>query len=487
MKRKLTSVIVTLITAGLLISCGQTAAGPSEPSSAKGTDKATAAEAGETEAAENQSGKKEDTPIDNQGTDVTETDNGSATATETELSSGKDGGKGQQAPSGQAQSPQEGPPVTDGSLSSAVNSFNWKLLGEMDDKGNLFYSPYSLFSALALTDIAAKGDTKTEIESALSITDLQAIESEMKDYLSLKAAEKSAVLNTANAVWLDKSLKTSDNYETDFVAPAKDYFGGDFFQADFKNGLSQTKQQIKDWVSEKTNGFIPDYESAATGDTMADVLNAVYFYGEWEFPFIASSTAEETFHGLSGDRPAQMMSQKGLNLRYLREKDGISALAFPYRNTNIEMDLFIPAEGRNENISELWGKTRPEEILSALDKAELTSINYLSFPKFQMDVTMDGLTDTLKNMGIQTAFSQNADFSGLAEAMYISSIAHRAKIEVDEEGSRASAVTEAVMEITSAEMDGDIINFIADKPFLYLIRDKETGIILFTGRLNDIN
>ncbi len=373
-----------------------------------------------------------------------------------------------------------------GELRKAVNSFNRSLYTAYGEEGNIFYSPFSLFSALALTKLSAKGETAEEIEKALSIDDDRELLEEMKAYNGRKQ-QKNAYFNSANALFIDGSLKLSPGYTEDFKKPAEEYFRGEFKTLDFRGDLEGAKKEISGFVKDKTEGMISDYDPAVSIQTVADILNAVYFYGEWQDKFSSQDTFTDTFHGREGDTDAEMMHKDRESFRYVSDVKGIKAVALPYGNGDYEMDILIRKEDDKKDYSGLFDGSE-EEVLKALDNAPETELRSLMIPKFNMDTELDELKERLKSLGIRRAFKDEADFSLLAENLKITDVSHRAKVEVDEEGSRAAAVTEIVMELTSmAPDDGPEEEFIADRPFVFFIRDRESGIILFTGRVNDIN
>ncbi len=373
-----------------------------------------------------------------------------------------------------------------GSLAESVNSFNRKLYESYGEEGNLFYSPFSIASALALTKLSAKGETEEEIRNVLSIEDEQAFLKEMQTLSEGERSEK-AYFDSASALFIDSSLNLSPDYEKAFKEPAEEYFGGEFKTLDFRGDLSGAKKEIKDFVSDKTEGMISDYESSAGVDTVADILNAVYFYGEWEDKFDHSDTFKELFHGKAGDTDVEMMHKNRESFRYVSDMDGIKAVALPYSEGNYEMDVLVWADEEKEDYSALFKDGAEERVLKALDDAEKTELGTLAIPKFSMDLELDGLKEKLEGMGMKKAFTNEADFSLLAENLKITDISHRAKVEVDEEGSRAAAVTEIMMTLTSVmPEEKPQEDFIADRPFVFLIRDRRSGVILFTGRVNDI-
>ncbi|MBO6133909.1 MAG: hypothetical protein J6P05_06215 [Lachnospiraceae bacterium] len=381
-------------------------------------------------------------------------------------------------------------------MSKSINSFNWSLYKEANPDSNIFYSPYSIASALILADLGAEGQTKAEIEKTLNISDLAVFLQSAHDYAAKQHG--TTKISNASALWLDKSLELSENYEEDFEKPARESLDADFHQADFKNDLDTIKEEIKAWVNENTDGMISNYESIVAKDTIASLLNAIYFYGEWMEPFDANDSYDSFFFGTKDRQETRMMRHVDIDLRYVPDFNGISALALPYSDGDLEMDIFIPntppkraprdeesAEAAaGKDIGEIWGGFE-DELLRELDNAEKTKISTLILPKFQMDSTFEGLKDALKNMGLKNAFSDNADFNRLAKLMKLSDIAHKAKIEVDEEGSRAAAVTEITIELLGmAPTDEETIDFIVNQPFIYMIRDRSNGLVLFMGRVN---
>ena len=395
--------------------------------------------------------------------------------------SGDDGDE----PSGDESPAEELPPEGTEFMKKSVNSFNWKLYKLCSGDGNLFFSPYGIVSALSLTDLAAAGDTKKEMEESLSIEDMEAFKKEMRYFLSREQGD-TAYMKTANGLFIDKSLSLSPSYEKEFKEPAEEFFKGEFRSMDFKNDPAGANKEISAWVKDSTDDMIPDYQAGADSNTVADILNAVYFYGEWQEKFRSKDTSEGTFRGMKGDKETDMMRMRDESFRYVSEIKGVKAVALPYKGSSYEMDIMIAADPDEKDISALLKVDGPEDILEALDNADNTELRMLSIPRFKLDTKLAGLKDMLISMGMSSAFSDSADFSLLAEDIKISDVCHQAVAEVDEEGSRAAAVTEVIMELTSAAPDnGPEEEFIADKPFIFFIRDRESGVILFTGRMND--
>ena len=368
--------------------------------------------------------------------------------------------------------------------------FSHALLGTLKGDGNIFYSPYSIAGALALADAGAVGDTKKELEAALGIADITEYEKAYKEYISRERGE-GAVLTTANGIWLEETLPLAEDFETNYRQQAEEYFNAGIEKADFKGNLEAVKQDISGWVQEKTEGMIEDYKSACDENTAMDIINAVYFYGEWQEPFSAGDTAEETFKGISGEKAVDMMNMSREDKRYLKDYNGITALAVPYKDESLEMDILMTADeaAANEVLSTVKALSEQEleGLFDSLDSAPLSNITRFSLPKFTMDETFPELDKTLKEVGIKRAFEGSDEFSGIARDICISRVNHRAKLEVDEEGSRAAAVTEVVLEVTSVlPQPAEEIEFIVNRPFVFFIRDNSADNILFTGYVRDL-
>ncbi len=387
--------------------------------------------------------------------------------------------------------PEEILPVSreDKNLSSAVNNFNWKLFETQDPGINLFYSPFSLESALGMAALGAGEETKAELTTALCIDDYDVFCKDMSAFLALPASEK-AKLTTANSLWISDALTMNPEYESEVKPAAENIFGAEIFSEDFAGDPKAAGNRISGWVKEKTEGLIPDYESAVTSDTVMDLINAVYFYGEWQKKFMEEDTYSEMFHGKQGERETDMMHIFDEDFRFVTQ-DGISAISLPYEDSELVMDILIPEnkEGAGD-ITSLFSALDAEQknaLYKALDDQYESKIDELALPKFTMDITFEDLAGALGKLGIKDAFvSEGSKFPGFAENLYISDIAHRAKVEVDEKGSRAAAVTEMVMGVTSVMPEGEPVFFRADVPFIFTIRNRGENVILFTGRVNEV-
>lgn len=391
----------------------------------------------------------------------------------------------------------------DGSLPQGINGFAYGMAERLADGGeNYFFSPYSLCTALSILDHAADGETKNQIENLLGISDLMDWAMQMELYGEEEQPEQ-AKLTCANSLWLSKQQPLSDKMYEDFIPAVNNYYGVQLYQADFKEDPEGVKRQINDWISDHTGGMIKNLKESVDPDTVLSLINAVYFYGEWTYPFSAEGTCPQTFYGAEQESTVDMMHKGEFRLPYY-EQDGLCGLSLPYGDGSKAMNLLIPVreegsgkagaesgtDGQQASAPELFCALSTEEkneFLTNLMNADAAEIRRLQMPKFSMEYTVTELIGLLEEMGMVNAFDRMlAEFPGIGE-VYISDAAHKAKLEVDELGSRAAAVTEyAVAAAADEPEEMESIEFIVDRPFVFTIQDKETGIILFMGQVNNL-
>ena len=375
-------------------------------------------------------------------------------------------------------------------LGASSGHFNYKLIGAVAGDQNIFYSPYSLAGALALADAGATGASKRELEKVLGITDLAAFEKDYKEYLEKEQSE-GARLTTANGIWINDGLQLADDFDTGYKAEAEEYFKAGIKTADFAGSSAEIKKEITEWVRENTENFISDYEASCDKSTVMALINAVYFYGEWLDSFSPEDTEEEDFNGINGKSRVSMMNMSRNPYRHIADYKGITAVALPYKDDNIEMEVLMTSDEEQANDILKLVQSLPEEefagLFEELDKADNSVITRLAMPKFEMDETFPSLDEALKKIGIESAYESRDEFSRIAHEIYISQINHRAKLEVDEEGSRAAAITEISFEATSVNMEPEEeVNFIVNRPFVFFIRDRSANNVLFAGFIRDL-
>ncbi len=372
------------------------------------------------------------------------------------------------------------------SMADSVNTLNWKVWDQTAGSGNIVYSPYSLESALAMALAGAEGNTKTQLETAMGISDLNSFLKDYKSYTGKK--NQGATLTTANSVWINLNELGKNEVKSSYEKTVKNYLGADVKKSYFGKN---TSKEMSAWVKQKTNGLIADYSPVVQSNTAVDLLNAVYFKGDWETPFSEYGTYDDTFTSLDGSKatvPLMHMGEK--KFRYY--SDGkVKGLELPYKDSTLVMDLVLPVDTSDRDVVKLWNQYNASEknrFFGKVDKAEKTTVGNLILPKFTVDASMENVSGVLKAIGITDAFDSNkANFDGMAHGLYISDVAHRAKIEVDEVGTKAAAVTEIAMNKMALLPPEDYVDFLCNVPFLYVIRDTSNGMILFTGVMNTMN
>ena len=373
-------------------------------------------------------------------------------------------------------------------FSKGVNQFSYDIFNKLDDEKNTFLSPYSIATAFSMLANGAEGKTKQEIMNLFGIQDLDKWNAYIKEYTNQYQKDNTKLL-TANSVWLSNRLTLSQRADQEFFAPLSAYYRIEKKQTDLSTDA--TRKEINSWVSGNTNGMIDPFLEENVEETVQMILmNAVYFAGDWEQEFEKKDTQTLAFYGANKETQVDMMCKYGKEFKYI-EKNGIQGIELPYVGNKIAMDIFIPnpyseAEPR-ENIRECFGKLsnkEKDEIFTTFDKAGTEKISTLRIPRFTMSYSLENLKDTLVDMGLTAVFREDAEFDKIAKGIWVDKVTHKSKIKVDEKGTEASAVTSIMMKETA--MIKDEINFIVNQPFIFVIRDVETGTILFMGDIQDI-
>lgn len=371
-------------------------------------------------------------------------------------------------------------------VSQSVNELNWKLFDKMTGEDNLFYSAYSIDSAFAMMDAGAKNNTKKQMEKVLGISDIDAFLDQYNAYRT-KKMPRTCKLNTANGIWINTDKIPRNGINKGYQLKMKTKMGATVKAEPFTDN---TSREVTQFVNKTTKGFLPDYQSIVTPDKVMDLVNAVYFYGEWETPFDTNDTNKQMFYGNAKPKRVEMMHAYNNEYRYL-DNGTFKAIQLPYQDGKIVMDVILPSgNGRATNVADLWTRTAAkdrEAFLKNLDGARMEKIRTLALPKIELDQTTDSLPKILQSLGMTDAFGGNADFTGIAPNLYIDSVRHRAKVSVDEKGTKAAAVTEFAVSLTALEPEEErYIDFIADHPFIFVIRDQSNGAELFTGAIHNL-
>ena len=357
--------------------------------------------------------------------------------------------------------------------------------------GNLFYSPYSISLALAMAYGGAAGETETQMAETLSFhlpqEQLHAAFNALDQELAPPSQEKEGggfELSTANSVWWQEG----HGFRQDYLDTLASNYGGKVRDVNFWGQPDSARIRINAWVSEETDGRIEDLIPSGAIDrfTRLVLANAVFFKAEWRLPFDARVTSGAPFYGLDGGEIRVDTMRQTENFAYNRG-DGYQAVELPYVDSDMSMVILLPDAGAFADIERSLDVFRLDEILERLETRRVR----LTMPKFELDASLE-LADTLEEMGMPNAFDdRKAEFQGMDglsclagddECLLISDVVHKAFVSVDEAGTEAAAATAVIVGITRA-VPSEPIELTIDRPFIFLIRDRETGTILFLGRV----
>jgi serine protease inhibitor len=342
---------------------------------------------------------------------------------------------------------------------------------------NVFVSPLSVSIALGMAWNGANGTTKTEMETALkmsgmTVADINSYYQVMQS--TLPGIDPTTKLDIANSLW----YKTGFNVKSDFLKVNSDYFNAYIKELDFSQ--SWAVDTINNWCSKKTNKLIPTIINQIPSNAVMYLMNAVYFKGIWSKQFDKTKTTELPFTNDTGNPVnVNMMSMKD-TFAY-SQTDIAQYLEMPYGNKAFSMTVILPADNKtttdvlNSLSAANWSVT-----LSSLIMQPVT----VYLPRFKVTNSFN-LNQELQDMGMKLAFTDFADFSNIAALpLKISYVIHNTYCTVDEEGTEAAAVT-SIGIVTSAERQPIIFN--VNKPFLFVIREKSTGVILFIGKMGNVD
>lgn len=354
--------------------------------------------------------------------------------------------------------------------------------------GNLFFSPYSLSAALAMTYAGARGRTADQMAAVMHYTLPQERLHPAFNALDLQLAappngsqdEQPFQLSIASSLWGQQDYE----FQAEFLDLLAMNYGAGLRLLDFKSDPDAARQTINRWVEEQTKerikGLIP--EGGLTPGARLVLANAIYFKADWLYPFEANNTRPLPFHRLDGsqvDTP-MMAFEHAQDLRYA-EGDGYQAVELPYQGGRTSMLLLVPEAGRFDEFEAGLDAARLQEIVDALQAQPVS----LRLPKFQF-IQEYALAETLGGMGMPDAFctGTEVDFSGMdgTRSLCIGQVFHKAFVAVDEKGTEAAAAS-AVAMLEAAMIIQDVREVIVDRPFIFVIRDDSSSSLLFVGRM----
>jgi serpin B len=354
------------------------------------------------------------------------------------------------------------------------------------EDGNVFYSPHSISLALAMTYAGARGETARQMADTLHFNLSQdnlhpafnnmAIELDKRGEGAEGKDGEGFRLNIVNAIWGQKDY----SFLPTFLDVLAENYGAGLRILDFINETEKSRVTINDWVSDETEERIKDLIPQGVIDTMTRLVltNAIYFNAAWQLPFNEDMTSEGPFYTLDGGQVTVPMMKQTESFGYT-EGEGYQAVELRYDGGELSMVILLPVAGQFEDFEEGLQAERVNGIIKDLKNTEVS----LTMPRFEFDSEFK-MKATLAAMGMPIAFSSNADFSGMTGApdLFIDEVIHKAFVSVDEAGTEAAAATAVIMKLTAAPLEPPV-EVTIDHPFIFLIRDIETGAILFIGRV----
>jgi serpin B len=379
-------------------------------------------------------------------------------------------------------------------LAADLNAFGLDLyqLLAAEPEGNLFFSPYSISLALAMTYAGANAETKEQMAQTLhftlpddqihsSLNNLDQSLYVVPEYI--ENGEGNFQLNIANAIWGQSGYPFRQEY-LDLLAQS---YGAGLRIMDFKTAAEPARLEINDWVAQQTEDKIKDLipQGALTSDTRLVLTNAIYFFGAWLHEFSEDATQPADFYLNSGKTYQTDMMNMEERFSYVKNSD-LQMVEIPYFNSRYSMVLLMPLETELDQLTNTLDAVGLQSLLDNLMSGQAI----LSMPKFKFESSFS-VNQALKDLGMVNAFTPgSADFSSMSEPdgdpLYISDVIHKAFVAVDEEGTEAAAATAVIMGIESAMPEEvEPVRLVFDHPFLFLIRDRESGLILFLGRVTE--
>lgn len=360
-------------------------------------------------------------------------------------------------------------------VAASSNAFAFDLFGAIRPKdGNFVCSPYGVSVVLSMTMAGARGETEQEFAEVLHL----GLPKE-RLYPALGALDLSLAdiedFTSASSLW----GQTGQPYEQAFVDLLGETYGAPLRLVDFGD-YEAAAETINQWVSDATKGRIE--KAVSPGGPRPDVIvlmltNAVYMKAKWLKPFLPSQTMDSSFHLLDGSTVQVPTMQKTEELTYTSDPI-LQAVELPYADGRLSFLVILPEEGRFAEVGQELSTERLDQLLAAMTSHKVT----LQLPRFTFSSSSD-LMQVLQDLGLHTAFSSRADFSGMSSrGGEISGVGQEAFIEVDEEGTEAAASATVTI---AAGISTDDVFLPLDRPFYYLVRDNQTGVILFLGQVTD--
>ncbi|XP_032007982.1 serpin-like protein HMSD isoform X1 [Hylobates moloch] len=373
-------------------------------------------------------------------------------------------------------------------LSEANGTFALNLLKKLgeNNSNNMFFSPLSMSSALAMVFMGAKGNTAAQMSQALCFSKIRGEDGDINQgfqslLVAINRTDTKYVLRTANGLFGEKSY----DFLTGFTDSCGKFYQAKIKQLDFVNDTEKSTTHVNSWVADKTKGKITEVLSPHSVDSLTKLIlvNAIYFKGSWNSPFEQHKTREMPFKiSKNKEKPVQMMFQKSTFQMTYAKEILTKILLLPYVGEELNMIIMLPDE--NTDLKTVEKELSYERFIewTMPDKMRKREME-IFLPRFKLEENYN-MEHVLHSMGMVDAFEQGrADFSGMSskKGLYLSKAMHKSFVEINEEGTEAAAATTLEITLLCGRCP---LRFCADHPFLFFIQHRETSGILFCGRFS---
>lgn len=346
---------------------------------------------------------------------------------------------------------------------------------------NVFFSPYSLFTAMAMLYAAAEGETKQQIQKTFYYPSMDILNPNSAAlYNQFNKPNPDYKLATVNDLWMQQGLTPTKSY----VDTVQRYYGGQVTTLDFKGSPDPSRLIINKKIAQHTNQMIPELlpKGSIPSSVVAVLTNAVYFKGDWKMPFEANSTYEQPFYSLTGEPSDVKIMNMQADFGYSEDKQ-VQVVQLPYKGDDLSMLVVLP-KSKDKAAMEKLVQDLSVDTIKEWNKDLVTQEVNVHLPKFKLAERYD-MKGLLSNMGMPNAFKDKATFKLFDQplAIKIDDVYHQAVVIVDEKGTEAAAAT-AIVELDASAPISQPIEFKADHPFVFMIKDNKTDAILFLGQVN---
>lgn len=362
------------------------------------------------------------------------------------------------------------------------NQFAFKLFAQCSKQQNPVVSPYSVRMAMAMPYFGAVGKTQSQMSQALVFSEhAEELAAAITKFDATVVEKNTITLKSANSIWYQQDYKLQEDY----LELMNKYYKTNNFEVDFKNTRKRQKalKDINNWVSDQTENKIKNLLTPLhlNKETRLVLVNALYFNGAWEKSFKKQLSSERYFFTTPDDSVKTVFMKQKESFEYY-EDSFFQVLKMDFDNREASMLLFLPTS--KDSSQAKWNRV-DEAYFNKLQKSMRSTQINLQMPRFKVEHAVE-LSGALQSMGIVDAFNNDADFSGITgnKELRIDKVVHKTVLEVDEAGCEAAAATAVTMVRKTSIVGLNPVDFIANRPFLYLIQDNNTHAILFVGLLH---